>query len=58
MIYLLTLGVTKGVCEARHWWFRPRPKKKPAMGGDMGVSLKGLSLFAMWGRDAGTPPGG
>ena len=53
MRYLLTVGVTKGLREARHWWFRPRPKERPARGGDMGVSLKGLSLFAMWGRDAG-----
>ena len=55
MTYLLTAGVTKGVREARHWWFRPRPKKHPNLGGDMGVSLMGVSLFVMWGRD---PEGG
>jgi len=53
MVYLFTVGLTKGQQEPRHWWFRPRPKKAPARGGDMGVSLKGISLFLMWGRDPG-----
>ena len=51
MTYLLTAGLAKGLREARHWWFRPRPKGHPARGGDMGVSLMGVSVFVMWGRD-------
>lgn len=52
MKYLVTMALTAGPVEPRHWWSRPREKAKPYRGGDFGVSIRGLSLVVGWGRDA------